>query len=97
MFLDLQFIADLICHCLPSLDVIESPVIKTLHVPYRNSSHLVTVVAGFSEINLACVKFLGCSRFTIKSVFSKIHFILGEFLRNFKSCLIFPVTSGFSK
>ena len=63
MFLDLQFIADLICHCLPSLDVIEYPVIKTLHVAYHDSSHLVAVVAGFSGIILACVKFLGCSLF----------------------------------
>ena len=66
-------------------------------MPYRDSSHLVAVAAGFSEINLACVKFLGCSGFNIKYIFSKVHFILGEFLRNFKSCLIFPVTSGFSK
>ena len=29
-----------------------------------------------------------------KSVLSKIHFILREFLRNFKSCFIFLVTSG---
>ena len=68
ILLDLQFTADLICHCLPLLNVIESPVIKILHVPPRDSSHLVTVAVGFSEINRACVKyrfkFLGYRRLT---------------------------------
>ena len=69
MFLDFQFIADLVCHCFPLLNVNESPAIKTLHVPHRDSSHLVTLAVDFSNLNRASVKcrfkFLGCRRLTI--------------------------------
>ena len=80
MFLDRQFMSELIFHIFPFLNVIDSPVIMSVHVPHLGSLHFVTVVAfeGVDE-NLAlvkgCFKFLGCLRLTINLVSSMIAFI----------------------
>ena len=106
MFLDRQFMSDLIFHVFPFLNFMDSPVIMRLHVPHLGSLHFVTVVVfeGVDE-NLAfvkcCFKFFGCLRLTINLVSSMIAFI---FVDDFKKlrfsftllfiCGLFTITIG---
>ena len=85
MFLDRQFMSELIFHVFLFLNAMDSPVIMRLHFPHLGSLHFVTVVA-FEAVdeNLALVKcffkFLGCLRLTINLVSSMIaHIFVDDF------------------
>ena len=51
MFLDRQFMSDLIFHVFPFLNAMDCPVMMRLHVPHFGSLHSVTVVA-FQRVSM---------------------------------------------